>query len=114
MFILEKVFYDPHFIYFRWLIWLVWVVEVVIVIKYRKLLLRNIAIIILVSLGSLTISVPWDFFAINNGVWFFPNSLIGVWMLGVPLEEYMFFVSVASLIALITLVTAAREDKQLG
>jgi len=53
-----------------------------------------------------------DNFALSWGIWVHePSKILGVWVLGIPLEEIIFCVLVAIAIASAVLVFADREDK---
>lgn len=56
-------------------------------------------------LGSSLIYLPWDNLAIKNRVWFFPdNSILGIWILGIPLEEWGFLIFMIILFTSLTLL----------
>ncbi len=70
------------------------------ILKYKKT-------IILCGIGSLIFAVPWDNFAIKTGVWGFPaEEILGIWFLGLPIEEwfFIFFVGVEASMLLIALL----------
>lgn len=48
-------------------------------------------ILLLVAVGCLGISVPWDILSVNDRIWYFSEPhIVGVWLLGLPLEEYFY------------------------
>lgn len=55
--------------------------------------------------GSLLFSVPWDIVAVRADIWHvFDSHILGVWIFGLPLEEYLFIVSVTFYVSTVTLL----------
>lgn len=47
----------------------------------------------------------WDAFAIHAGWWYYePSQVVGIWLLGMPLEEYIFIFATSLFYILITLI----------
>lgn len=66
------------------------------------------------ALWALLFSVPWDFWAIRMRVWTFPSDThLGLWIGGLPLEEYLFIVGATMFVASVTLVLGARGGRGL-
>jgi lycopene cyclase domain-containing protein len=66
------------------------------------------------ALWALLISVPWDWWAIRMRVWTFPSDThLGLWVGGIPLEEYLFIVGATMFVASFTLVLGARGGRWL-
>ena len=64
--------------------------------------------------GSFIFGVPWDHIAIKNGFWSFPKeAVIGLDILSIPLEEYLFMASVTVNIAAVTLISWERWGEEL-
>lgn len=64
---------------------------------------------------ALLFSVPWDFWAIQTKIWIFPTDTnVGVWIGGLPLEEYFFIVFVTMLISTSTLLFKKRFERLLS
>jgi lycopene cyclase domain-containing protein len=60
-------------------------------------------------LGSLVGGWLWDFAAIEVGVWYYdPAYIAGVWLLGMPLEEWLWIVGVTLLFGSVTVVWMER------
>lgn len=75
-----------------------WVLFPFIIKKYRKVLL-------LCALWALVFSIPWDLWAVYTKIWYFPpENILGIWLCGLPLEEYLFIVLVTVLVSTFTLV----------
>ena len=76
--------------------------------KYRKILT-------IVGLLGIPIGGIWDYISVNVlYLWSFnPNRITGIWILGLPLEEWMFFVLTSMMSATITLLIFDRMRKPL-
>lgn len=58
---------------------------------------------------ALVFSVPWDVLAVRTQIWLFPKEgNLGIWIFGLPLEEYLFMVFVTLLVSTVTIVLRAR------
>lgn len=100
---LRQFIVAPFLGYIRWLTAFVWTPEIVAVSIYRDVFVNHWRIFPAVIIITLAIGIPWDYFGIKEGVWFFPG-IMGIWIFGIPLEEYLFFVSIAILGVLTTLI----------
>jgi lycopene cyclase domain-containing protein len=100
--------------YWVWLAILVFVPMLGMLAWKGKELLKCKKTIILCGIGSLIFAVPWDHFAIKNGLWSFPtNEITGIWFLGLPLEEwcFIFFIGMElGMAALICMAFAGEKD----
>lgn len=76
--------------------------------KYRKILA-------IVGLLGIPIGFIWDYISVNVlSLWsFYPNKITGIWILGLPLEEWLFFVLTSMMIATSTLLISDRMRKPL-
>lgn len=93
----------PSLGYIRWLTAFVWVPEIVDVTIYRDLVRYHWRIFPALAVTSEAIGVPWDHFAIKDGLWNFPGYIVEIWFLGIPLEEHLWIIFVTWLMALIVL-----------
>lgn len=92
--------------YLIWLIIFVILPLSVLGIKYRKILRDYYEVLILCVLGAFTFSTPWDLAAVERGIWYFPEkNMVGVWILGLPIEEYLFYALVTLLVSTTTLIS---------
>lgn len=49
----------------------------------------------LATLGTLAVFIPWDVWFTDRGVWGFnPEHLLGIDLINLPLEEWLFFISI--------------------
>lgn len=69
----------------------------------RKIVSENKKIFKKVFLGNLLFSVPCDFFGAYFGIWSWPNKLVGIYFLNLPLEEYLFIFMSTIILTLTTL-----------
>ena len=54
---------------------------------------------------SLVFSIPWDIWAVRTQIWHFPSDTnIGLWIGGLPLEEYFFMIFVTLLVSTVVLL----------
>jgi lycopene cyclase domain-containing protein len=57
------------------------------------------------TVGALVGGWLWDGLAIQVGVWYYaPETIAGVWFLGMPLEEWLWIVGVTLLFGSVTVV----------
>lgn len=62
-----------------------------------------------VVLGSLAGGWVWDVLAVRFGLWYYdPDHLIGWWILGLPVEEWLWIIGVTLLFGSVTIVLAER------
>jgi len=60
-------------------------------VRCYSLLARNREIFFQIVPVALVFGIAWDIFAVKNGVWTFRN-VTDVWFLGLPVEEWIFFI----------------------
>ena len=77
--------------------------------RYRKILS-------IVGLLGIPIGGVWDYISVNVlYLWSFnPNRITGIWILGLPLEEWLFFVLTSMMITTVTLLISERMQKPLN
>lgn len=71
--------------------------------KFRVVLVK-------VAIIGTVLGGVWDYIAVNFlKLWFFnPDTLLGVWLLGLPLEEWLFFIFVSMSVSTLALSIAKR------
>lgn len=63
----------------------------------------------LTAAGSILFSFPWDYIAIRERIWYFTEpQIIGIWLFGLPIEEWLFIVLVTWLFSSITVLLWER------
>ncbi len=72
---------------------------------YSKVLKRHWRVIFLAPVYALIFSIPWDYISIQERIWYYQTPYIaGLWIFGLPLEEYLFIIFVTLLFANISAV----------
>lgn len=64
-------------------------------------------LVILSSLIILPVIFLWDYLAITNKVWYFVN-IMNILVLGLPIEEIIFMISLTIFVASVTLIILKR------
>lgn len=97
--------------YIYWLTIVVWIPIIVLWIFNWKYLYKYIKAVFYCVIFSLLFSVPWDYWAIKSRIWLFhPDTNLGIWIGGLPVEEYFFIVFVTILISTIALLFRRRIE----
>mgnify|MGYP001580350402 CR=1 FL=1 len=95
--------------YLMWLTILVCFPLSVLWLTHLKSLMKYKRTISLCVFSGLLFGIPWDYWAIQTRIWEFPReNIVGIWIAGIPLEEYLFLVFVTMLISTITLILKHR------
>lgn len=51
------------------------------------------------------IGIIWDAYAIHAGWWYYePHQIVGIWFLGMPLEEFVFIITTSLFYIILTLI----------
>ncbi len=67
--------------------------------------------LLLVMLGSLAGGWLWDALSVRLGIWFYaPANILGVWLVGLPLEEWLWIGGVTLMFGLLTVVLVERAE----
>ena len=75
----------------------------------RRTLRKYARMLGLTAIGCLVVSVPWDILSVQGGIWYFkPPHIVGVWLLGLPIEEYVYIVGVGLLACSVTILLWER------
>jgi lycopene cyclase domain-containing protein len=65
--------------------------------------------IFMAPIGSIIVSAPWDYVAIRDHIWYFQKPfIVGIYILGIPFEEYLFYIFMTLLFAMITVLIWQR------
>lgn len=85
---------------------LIWSLQFRTLIRYR-------AALALTAVGCLAIAIPWDMLAVKDHIWYFSEPyILGVWLLGLPVEEYAYILLVSLLCSTVTILIWARYGKR--
>ena len=91
--------------YWIWLAIYVFLPMLLVIIYQRKIVSKYAKTIIACGIGSLMVAGPWDYFAIRNRLWSFPpQEILGIWLMGLPLEEWIFISFIGMEICMMSLV----------
>lgn len=91
--------------YWIWLAIFVFIPIIAMLVWKKELILKFKKTILLCGIGSLVVAVPWDHFAIKDGLWWFPESeILGFWFWGLPIEEWFFIFFIGMEIGMMALV----------
>ena len=91
-----------------YLIWLILfeLVPLILLWLWQFKLLRKFKLTLTYSvIGSIIFGWVWDFISIQQKVWFFSHPyIVGIWIAGLPLEEYLFIIFTTLLVSTITII----------
>ena len=97
--------------YWIWLAVYVFVPMVILFAWKKDIIMKYKKTVILGGIGSLVFAVPWDHFAIKEGLWWFPeNEILGIWFLGLPLEEWLFISFIGMEITMMALIYMGEKN----
>lgn len=97
--------------YWIWLAIYVFIPIIIMCIWKWNLLSKFKKTIVLCGIGSLVFAVPWDHFAIKDGLWWFPeNEILGIWFLGLPIEEWCFIFFIGMEVAMMALIYMGEKN----
>lgn len=98
--------------YLLWLLLFVWLPTLLIWVGNFHLFWKYKHTILCTVVLTLLFSIPWDIYAIKSGIWYFPKpSVVGIFFLSIPLEEYLFMATVALLISSVTILVKYKFNK---
>lgn len=103
---------QPTLGYIRWLTAFVWIPEIIDITIYRDLVKYHWRIFPATAIVAVAIAIPWDYYGIRDGVWGFPGSIIGVYFLNIPLEEYLYFIFTTWFLVLVFLFFYKVEERR--
>ncbi len=84
---------------------LLWAFAHRILVKYARMLAFTV-------LGCLLVSVPWDILSVDDHIWTFRQPhVIGLWLLGLPLEEYVYIAGVGLLSCSVAILAWERYGR---
>ena len=96
--------------YIYWLIIFVLAPTAIFWIAYPFVIKKYYRTLLLCFICALIFSIPWDIWAQKTNIWYWPaNKVIGIYFLGLPLEEYLFIVFVTILISTVVLILREKS-----
>lgn len=98
--------------YIEWLTIYVWLPLLVLWVTDLRLIWEHKKTLIGCAILTLGFGVPWDIWAVAHGMWTFPStSILGVYFLTLPIEEYFFMIFIALLISTTALILRKHFGK---
>jgi|SRR5579872_1245792 len=99
--------------YIYWLTIFIWMPLVILWSLNYKYLLRYKGVFTRCIIWSIIFGVLWDFVAVGTHIWFFPpDTNLGIIILGLPLEEYLFIVFTCLYISTATILVRKRLQRK--
>lgn len=83
---------------------IIWSVFFRLLLKYKRIFLYT-------SIGSFIFGGMWDYVAFRCGVWNWTN-IVGIWFLGLPLEEWFFIFTMNLFITSIALIFLQKGERR--
>ncbi|MCA9324527.1 lycopene cyclase domain-containing protein [Candidatus Saccharibacteria bacterium] len=91
--------------YVVWLLLVVWIPLGVLWLRHFNYLKHYVRTFRFVVIASLIIAIPWDILAVQSDIWhYFDGHHLGIWLLGLPIEEYLYILTVSVYVATATLL----------
>jgi len=109
--LIDNFITNPSLTYIRWITVFFLLPEIVFLITQHKIIKKHWRIFPAVIIVTLTVGLPWDYFGIKDGSWHFPN-ILGVLILDIPLEEYLFLIFIAILGTFTTLFFYEKANQK--
>jgi len=98
-----------QFTYLLWLLLFIFLPLFALVVWQRQVW-RQWRALGLILAGSLAGGWAWDAVAVRRGLWFYaPGNIVGIWIAGLPIEEWLWIVGVTLLFGAVTVVVAERS-----
>ncbi len=99
--------------YLIWLLLFVVLPLVVLWILHFKTLKKYSKVLFYAVIGALIFSYPWDYTAIKENIWYFTKpQIVGVLLLGIPVEEWFFIIFVTLLFSTTTILLWKKFDNK--
>lgn len=91
--------------YIWWLLFVVWIPLGYLWARNFAYLRKYTRTFRFVVVASLIFSIPWDILAVKADIWhYYTGHIVGLWIFGLPIEEYLYIVTVSILLATGTLL----------
>ena len=81
-----------------------------LLMRWRALFWPRRRALALAVLGSLAGGWAWDALSVRLGIWFYvPDFIIGLWIAGLPIEEWLWIIGVTLLFGLTAIVILEQQ-----
>jgi lycopene cyclase domain-containing protein len=102
-----------HFDYLKWFLVFAWTPTLLVWLFFWRLLSGYWKVLLLCCVGSIIFGYPWDYWATHSWLWKFSSEhTLNKYFFGLPLEEYIFFISETLLYGSIALVLRDKFIKR--
>ncbi len=97
------------------LTYLVWLavfigVPLLALLRWRHLFAPRGRALLWIVAGSLVGGWMWDALSVRWGIWFYaPSNIFGLWLIGLPIEEWLWIAGITLMFALLTMVVAELQ-----
>jgi lycopene cyclase domain-containing protein len=100
-----------HTTYLFWLLLCIGM-PLLVLVRWHHHLWRQRRALGLATLGSLSGGWVWDALAVHFDLWHYdPARIVGIWALGLPLEEWLWIVGTTLLFGALTVVLMTRTEQ---
>ncbi len=91
--------------YIVWLALFFWLPTAIVMATLGGQTIKNYrGVYVFVTAGSVALGYFWDLYAITHGIWYYKPWQIYGWFLGIPIDEWMFLLTVPSFIVSVYLI----------
>jgi len=97
---------------YTYLVWLIGCIglPLLLLLGWRQQLWSQRRTLAWVLLGSLLGGWAWDALAVRFALWYYdPGRIVGVWFLGLPLEEWLWIIGTTLMFGGLTVILAERS-----
>ncbi len=96
------------FTYLLWLLLFIFLPLFALVVWQRRIWRQRRALALMLA-GALVGGWAWDVVSVRLGVWFYaPGNIVGVWIAGLPIEEWLWVAGVTLLFGAVTVALMER------
>jgi lycopene cyclase domain-containing protein len=98
-----------HATYLFWLLLFI-LLPILLMWRWRRLFWARRRALGWLLLGSLIGGWAWDFASVELRIWYYsPANIAGVWIAGLPIEEWLWIVGTTLLVSLLSVVLIERK-----
>ncbi len=84
-----------------------------LLMRWRALFWLRRRALALAVVGSLAGGWAWDALSVRLGIWFYrPDDILGVWIVGLPIEEWLWIIGVTVLFGLTAIVILEQQGER--
>jgi len=97
------------------LTYLVWLavfigIPLLVLMRWRRWFAPRRRALLWLVVGSLVGGWLWDALSVRWGIWFYaPSNIFGLWLIGLPIEEWLWIAGITLMFALLTIVLVESQ-----